>query len=330
MSKQAVVLPSTRRLEANTSCACRSSSNSSSSSCRSCFYHHRCCRRHRCCCFCLVLLFFSSSSFRCNGHPKSFFKDWFHSLQNPPEGVGLDAMVPSTDINPWYRQRVRTRGSFRTALPGPLFCRRPWPLGHLQSKTRWPTRRTSSSAHSQEPSTRRRYWHVSRVLQGCCSCDFQSLLTPCLEWDTSVSNHCSLCQQEREKGELNQLYFMGLSKTDQDRYLSTYCCEEDSLWFGLTETPDWEDDEERELVISRSALPKGSLLFEQVLGEVAPEVRALEDSSVTITCLRPQSLRSSIEKEADASHDDKKGLKKRISWADQKGLPLKSEVFFED
>lgn len=163
-----------------------------------------------------------------------------------------------------------------------------------------------------------------------CCCELDSLLSPSHECDASLTNCCYLCQQEREREGLNQLYFMGLSKRDQDRYLSTYRCEEDSLPFELIETPDWEVDEEREVVIFRSALPRGSLLFEQVLGEVAPEVRTVEESSVTFTCLRPHSLRSSIEQETDTSDGDRKSLRKRISWADQKGLPLKSEFFFED
>lgn len=238
-------------------------------------------------------------------------------------------MVPSTDINPGTDCVSEPSAVSERSSLDPV-------LSQTMATRASPVQNTLANSQdlqlSSQPGAQHEKAGLARVkgASSCCSCDFHSLLNPGREWDTSVSNHCSLCQQEREREELNQLYFMGLSKTDQDRYLSTYCCEEDSLWFGLTEIPDWEDDEERELVISRSALPKGSLLFEQVLGEVAPEVRALEDSSVTITCLRPQSLRSSIEKETDASHDDRKGLKKRISWADQKGLPLKSEVFFED
>ncbi|KAK7501209.1 hypothetical protein BaRGS_00007694 [Batillaria attramentaria] len=57
--------------------------------------------------------------------------------------------------------------------------------------------------------------------------------------------------------------------------------EDGASWDG----DDWCEDDNLHLVISRTALPKGSPVFEKVIEEVAPDVRALDEETRTFTYL---------------------------------------------
>ena len=149
-----------------------------------------------------------------------------------------------------------------------------------------------------------------------------------LEGDMSSSLSSDLfCASCRMDG-VSSIYLLGFEEGDIDGMLTKGPrLHKDIEWFGPTESSYGDiDDEEGELVIARSALPKGSSLFEQVLDEVAPEMRITNGSAVAIACSRPQSL-----KERPFTGESPKRTEKKahVCWADQKGFPLTSAMVFE-